>query len=320
MIMPSLSPNLAQSYNDLKKLSKNPGEYWPFGLTEFRGSKCEEDIASMYLFDVASLCAFGMAGQCRPLHFRYLALNKKLTEEEISSRLFADLGKPAIKREKKRCRIAQQRDLEIPQSYYFSFSVRLALGSHYSGRWGYFALFPMQNSKTATLKQQSRIEDKTLVQIETQTHSKKQTIADLKMTCMINIGAPTHFLSYPAIENLEVLWFQSRKANWRTALFYDTIANFTKNRHHMSLRITIWAMIAGQVKGWEAIVLEGFSDYLAAGTAGWFKKKIKVLEFLGGEKSAGLVPFAWLVVEWDPTLPGSLQEPFKNAIQNMRRG
>jgi len=259
-----IESNLAQSYNDLKNYPKSR-EYYLRALQNFEDQNAEEDIASMYLLMSPVYAALGMPDSAAFYTSEYVALNKKLTEEEIQQ-LSADL-ETRYQTEKKDAAIAQQR-LEIRSRTIQLFgSLALAV---ILGIVGYL-LYSQQKLKNQQLKQQAELKT-ALVQIETQNTLQEQRLL-ISRDLHDNIGAQLTFI-ISAIENLK--YFDPIKEQLTQR--YDTIANFTKQTI-TELRDTIWAMNAGQVS-WEQ--LSGrISDYLQR--AQLADQKIK-FEFLGGEK------------------------------------
>jgi signal transduction histidine kinase len=259
-----IESNLAQSYNDLKNYPKSR-EYYLRALQNFEDQNAEEDIASMYLLMSPVYAALGMPDSAAFYTSEYVALNKKLTEQEIQQ-LSADL-ETRYQTEKKDAAIAQQR-LEIRSRTIQLFgSLALAV---ILGIVGYL-LYSQQKLKNQQLKQQAELKT-ALVQIETQNTLQEQRLL-ISRDLHDNIGAQLTFI-ISAIENLK--YFDPIKEQLTQR--YDTIANFTKQTI-TELRDTIWAMNAGQVS-WEQ--LSGrISDYLQR--AQLADQKIK-FEFLGGEK------------------------------------
>jgi signal transduction histidine kinase len=259
-----IESNLAQSYNDLKNYPKSR-EYYLRALRNFEDQNAEEDIASMYLLMSPVYAALGMPDSAAFYTSEYVALNKKLTEQEIQQ-LSADL-ETRYQTEKKDTAIAQQR-LEIRSRTIQLFgSLALAV---ILGIVGYL-LYSQQKLKNQQLKQQAELKT-ALVQIETQNTLQEQRLL-ISRDLHDNIGAQLTFI-ISAIENLK--YFDPIKEQLTQR--YDTIANFTKQTI-TELRDTIWAMNAGQVS-WEQ--LSGrISDYLQR--AQLADQKIK-FEFLGGEK------------------------------------
>jgi signal transduction histidine kinase len=259
-----IESNLAQSYNDLKNYPKSR-EYYLRALQNFEDQNAEEDIASMYLLMSPVYAALGMPDSAAFYTSEYVALNKKLTEQEIQQ-LSADL-ETRYQTEKKDTAIAQQR-LEIRSRTIQLFgSLALAV---ILGIVGYL-LYSQQKLKNQQLKQQAELKT-ALVQIETQNTLQEQRLL-ISRDLHDNIGAQLTFI-ISAIENLK--YFDPIKEQLTQR--YDTIANFTKQTI-TELRDTIWAMNAGQVS-WEQ--LSGrISDYLQR--AQLADQKIK-FEFLGGEK------------------------------------
>lgn len=257
-----IESNLAQSYNDLRDFPKSR-EYYLRALRNFEKQNAEEDIAIMYLLMSPVYAALGLPDSAAYYTSEYVALNKKITEQEIQE-LSTEL-EARFQTEKKDAAIAQQQ-LEIRnRTIQLVGSLVLAI---ILGIVGYL-LYSQQKLKNQQLQQEGELKT-ALAQIETQNKLQEQRLL-ISRDLHDNIGAQLTFI-ISAFENLK--YFEPIKEQLTQR--YVTIANFTKQTI-TELRDTIWAMNAGQVS-WEQ--LSGrISDYIQR--ARLSEERVS-FEFLGG--------------------------------------
>lgn len=259
-----IESNLAQSYNDLRDFPKSR-EYYLRALRNFEKQNAEEDIAIMYLLMSPVYAALGLPDSAAYYTSQYVALNKKITEQEIQQ-LSAEL-EARFQTEKKDAAIAQQQ-LEIHnRTIQLVGSLVLAI---ILGVVGYL-LYSQQKLKNQQLQQEGELKT-ALAQIETQNKLQEQRLL-ISRDLHDNIGAQLTFI-ISAIENLK--YFEPIKEQLTQR--YDSIANFTKQTI-TELRDTIWAMNSGQVS-WEQLSIR-ISDFLQR--AQLADQKIN-FRFLGEEK------------------------------------
>ncbi|MHA7131733.1 tetratricopeptide repeat-containing sensor histidine kinase [Algoriphagus namhaensis] len=284
-----LESNLAQSYQDLKDFPRSRA-YYLRSIAHFKEQNAEADLASMYLLMAPVYAALGMPDSSAFYTEAYIALNKKLTEQEIE-KLSTDL-ETRYQTEKKDLEIASQKLQIRNRTIQLAGSLILALVLGFLG----YLLFAQQRLKNRQLQQEAELKT-ALAQIETQNKLEEQRLL-ISRDLHDNIGAQLTFI-ISAIENLK--YFDPIKEQLTPR--YDTIAGFTKQTIR-ELRDTIWAMNAGQIT-WEQ--LSGrINDYLMTAKASDSKITFRLIGEEAVEKSLRL----------DSTTGIQIYRIIQEAIQN----
>ena len=240
-----LLSNLAQSYSDLKEFPKSK-QYYLESVAGFKAQNAEEDLMTMYLLMSPVYAALNMPDSSAHYTQEYIALQRKLSEQEILE-LTSDL-ETKYQSEKKDKEIAENQLALRTKNIQLFGSLGLAVILAIVG----YLLYNQQKLKNRQLQQEVELKA-ALAQIETQNKLQEQRVL-ISRDLHDNIGAQLTFI-ISAIENLK--YFDPIKETLSHR--YESIADFAKQTI-TELRDTIWAMNAGQIT-WEQLASR-ISNYL----------------------------------------------------------